>query len=159
MRINPDLRTVRSPYADGEELVAMPAIELDVAIVHMNRADARGNAQFLGPDPYFDALFLGAAKRRFVSCEKLVETRDFAKYGSFHTLALHRGLVDGVVETPGGAHFTECPPDYGRDEAFQREYAASAKDDAAWQAFRARFLDVEDEEAYRAAVAAWRSER
>jgi glutaconate CoA-transferase subunit A len=159
MRVNPWLRTVRSPYADGEELVAMPALELDVAIVHMNRADARGNAQFLGPDPYFDDLFLGAARRRFVSCEKLVETREFAKYGSFHTLQVHRGLVDGVVETPGGAHFTECPPDYGRDEAFQREYAASARDAAAWQAFRARFLDVASEAEYQAAVEAWRSAR
>ena len=34
-----------------------------------------------------------------------------------------------------GAHFTECPPDYGRDEAFQREYAATAKDPEAWAQF------------------------
>ncbi|HEX7303510.1 CoA transferase subunit A, partial [Lentzea sp.] len=34
----PEIRTVRSPYADGEELVAMPAIGLDVALVHLNRA-------------------------------------------------------------------------------------------------------------------------
>ena len=158
LRVNPELRTVRSPYADGEELLAMPAIRLDAAIVHMNRADARGNAQFLGPDPYFDDLFLGAAARRFVSCEKLVETGEFAKYGSFHTLQIHRGLVDGVVETPGGAHFTECPPDYGRDEAFQRAYAAAAKDDAAWAAFRRRFLELESETAYQEAVHAWRAE-
>src|ERR1700735_2228170 len=45
MAINPQLRTVRSPYDDGEGLVAMPAIELDVALVHMNRADAAGNGQ------------------------------------------------------------------------------------------------------------------
>jgi glutaconate CoA-transferase subunit A len=158
MRINPELRTVRSPYADGEELVAMPALALDAALVHMNRADARGNGQFLGPDPYFDDLFCMAAKRRFLSCEQIVETSDFAKSGSFHTLRIHRTMVDGVVETPGGAHFTECPPDYGRDEAFQRAYVAAAKDAAAWPAFRARFLEVEDEAAYQAAVRAWRSE-
>ena len=58
---------MRSPYADGEELVAVPALPLDVAFVHMNRADARGNAQFLGPDLYFDDLYCMAAKRRFVS--------------------------------------------------------------------------------------------
>jgi glutaconate CoA-transferase subunit A len=142
MRINPDLRTVRSPYADGEELLAMPALPLDVALVHMNRADARGNGQYLGPDLYFDDLYCLAAKRRFLSCEKIVETSDFAKEGSLHTLRINRSMVDGVVEAPGGAHFTECPPDYGRDEAFQREYAATAKDDAAWQAFKARYLDV-----------------
>jgi glutaconate CoA-transferase subunit A len=156
LRINPELKLVKSPYAGAEELVAMPAIELDVAIVHMNRADARGNAQFLGPDPYFDDLYCMAAKRRFVSCEKIVDTRDFSKYGSFHTLKLNRTMVDGVVETPGGAHFTECPPDYGRDEAFQRAYAASARDAEAWQAFRARFLELESEAAYQDAVRAWR---
>ena len=51
MKVNPGLRTVQSPYDDGETLLAMPAIELDVALVHMNRADVHGNGQFLGPDP------------------------------------------------------------------------------------------------------------
>jgi len=48
--------------------------------------------------------------------------------------------VDGVVEAPRGAHFTECPPDYERDEAFQREYAATARDPEAWAAFAERFV-------------------
>jgi glutaconate CoA-transferase subunit A len=124
----------------------------------MNRADARGNAQYLGPDLYFDDLFLGAAKRRFVSCEQIVDTRDFAKFGSLHTLRIHRGLVDGVVETPGGAHFTECPPDAERDEAFQRAYATAAKSDDAWAAFSERFLACESEAAYQEAVRAWRAD-
>ena len=67
-------------------------------------------------------------------------------------MRINRTMVDGVVESPGGAHFTECPPDYGRDEAFQREYVAAAQDPEAWPAFRARYLDVEDERAYRKAV-------
>jgi len=155
MTINPSLKTVRSPYADGEELVAVPAIPLDVALIHMNRADARGNGQFLGPDPYFDDLYCMAAKRRFMSCEAIVETADFAKFGSVHTLKINRTMVDGVVETPMGAHFTECLPDYGRDEAFQREYAATAKSSEAWDAFRKRFLEVDTEAEYQAAVRAW----
>jgi glutaconate CoA-transferase subunit A len=153
MRINPELRTVRSPYADGEELVAVPALPLDAAFVHLNRADAQGNAQFLGPDLYFDDLYLMAAQRRFVTCERLVETRDLLKAGSFHTLRIQRHMVDGVIETPGGAHFTECPPDYGRDETFQKRYADAARDEAAWSEFRARFLDV-DEDDYQRAVRA-----
>jgi glutaconate CoA-transferase subunit A len=152
LEINPELRLVRSPYDDGEELVAVPALSLDVAFVHMNRADARGNAQFLGPDPYFDDLYCMAAKRRFLTCEKIVDTEDLIKGGSLHTLALHRGLVDGVIETPGGAHFTECPPDYGRDEAFQKQYATAARDPEQWKAFRARYLELESEEAYQRAV-------
>ena len=152
LAINPDFRRVKSPYDDGEELVAMPALHLDVAFIHMNRADARGNGQFLGPDPYFDDLFCMAAKRRFMSCEKIVETADLLKGGSAHTLAINRSLVDGVIETPNGAHFTECPPDYGRDEDFQREYAATARDPGAWSAFKERYLDLPDEQAYQEAL-------
>jgi len=111
----------------------------------MNRADASGNAQFLGPDPYFDDLFLGAAsERRFVSCEKIVPTEELAA-GGLHTLRIHRMMVDGVVEAPGGAHFTSCEPDYGRDEAYQREYAASAASPEAWQAFRDKYLTYQRE--------------
>jgi glutaconate CoA-transferase subunit A len=150
LRINPDLRMVRSPYADGEELVAMPALELDAAIIHMNRGDGRGNGQFLGPDPYFDDLFCLAAKKRFMSVEKLVSTEQLSKEGSLYTMKINRTMVDGVVETPNGAHFTECPPDYSRDEAFQKEYAATAKDADAWAQFRADWLELESHEAYRA---------
>jgi glutaconate CoA-transferase, subunit A len=64
-RVNPDLRTVRSPYPDGEELIAMPPLRLDAALIHLNRAGARGNAQYLGPDPYFDDL--SARRRRAAS--------------------------------------------------------------------------------------------
>jgi glutaconate CoA-transferase subunit A len=152
MKINPQLKLVRSPYEDGEELVAMPALPLDVALIHMNRADSRGNGQFLGPDPYFDELFCMAAERRFMSCEKIVPTEDLLREGTIHTLKIDRMMVDGVVEAPGGAHFTECPPDYGRDEAFQKEYAATAKDPEAWNAFRARYLDVGSEREYQEAV-------
>jgi glutaconate CoA-transferase subunit A len=154
MRLYPGLRSVRSPYEDAEELVAMPALALDVALVHQNRADAQGNAQFLGPDLYFDDLFCMAAQRRFVSCERIVPTQEFVKAGSVHTLRISRIWVDGVIEAPGGAHPTECPPDYERDEAFQREYAASARSPDDWQAFRSRYLELPDEAAYQTAVRA-----
>ncbi len=147
------IKPVHSPYGDQEELVAMPAIELDAAFVHMNRADAKGNGQYLGPDPYFDDLFCGAAKRRFVTCERIVETSDLVKGGPPQTLLLNRSQVDGVIEAPRGAHFTECPPDYGRDEAFQKEYAASAKEEAHWNDFQAKYVDTVDEAEYQKRVA------
>jgi glutaconate CoA-transferase subunit A len=154
LKYNPQIKTVRSPYDDGEELVAMPALELDVAFIHMNRADEGGNGQFLGPDPFFDDLFCMAAKRRFMTCEKLIPTEDLLKEGTIHTLKINRLMVDGVIETPGGAHFTECPSDYGRDEAFQKEYAATAKDDDAWRRFYETYLALDSEEAYQQAVQA-----
>jgi glutaconate CoA-transferase subunit A len=146
MRVNPSLKTVRSPYEDGEELVAVPALNLDLAVVHMNRADERGNGQFLGPDPYFDELFLMAAKRRFMTCERIVRTEDFAREGTFHTLKINRMLVDGVVEAPNGAHFTSCTPDYPRDEVFLARYAASAASPEAWAEFRKAFLEGDESE-------------
>jgi glutaconate CoA-transferase subunit A len=151
---NPALRLVRSPYEDGEELVAMPAIELDVSLVHMNRADAAGNGQYLGDDPYFDPLFAMAARRRFLSAERIIPTEEFLALGPKQSLCIHRGLTDGVVEAPMGAHFTSCEPDYGRDEAFQRAYAASAADPTAQAAFKARYLDLDSHDDYRAAIAA-----
>jgi glutaconate CoA-transferase, subunit A len=153
MALNPALRTVTSPYADGEELLAMPALELDVALVHMNRGDQGGTGQFLGIDPYFDDLLLMSARRRFMSVERVIPTDDFAREGPVHTLRINRLMVDGVVEAPNGAHFTSCTPDYERDEAFQRDYAASAKSAEAWDAFKATYVDV-DEAGYQKAVAA-----
>ncbi|BDH59372.1 CoA transferase subunit A [Tsukamurella sp. PLM1] len=157
MDVNPDLRTVVSPYADGEELVAVPALRLDAALVHMNRADARGNAQYLGPDPYFDDDFALAADRCYVSCERIVPTEELVAGGPVQSLLINRSAVTGVVETPNGAHFTTAVPDYGRDEKFQRHYAASAKDPAAWAEFEQRFLSG-DEAHYQAEVTAWAAE-
>ena len=148
LTMNPSLRTVRSPYDDGEEFVAVPAFELDAALIHMNRADVRGNGQFLGPDLFFDDLFAMGAQKVFMSAEQIVPTEDFPKYGSVHTQRIARMYVSGVVDAPMGAHFTECPPDYERDEAFQREYAATARDEEAWSAFKAKYLDLDSHAEY-----------
>ncbi|MGZ4119539.1 MAG: CoA transferase subunit A [Actinomycetota bacterium] len=148
MRANPGLKTIASPYG-GDEVVAVPPLALDAAFVHMNRADSRGNAQFLGPDLYFDDVFLMAARMRFVSAERIVATEDLLKEGPVHTLRINRAMVDGVIEAPGGAHFTSCEPDYGRDETFQKLYAGSVGD--AWPGFYSRFVDV-DEDEYRSSV-------
>ncbi|MFF3888321.1 CoA transferase subunit A [Streptomyces sp. NPDC001914] len=158
MRVNPALRTVTSPYPDPasgvhEELVAMPALRLDAALVHMNRSDRAGNGQYLGPDPYFDDLFCEAADAAYVSCERIVDTAELTKEAAPQTLLLQRSSVTGVVETPNGAHFTSCVPDYGRDEAFQKLYAATS-----YAEFAERFLGG-GEPGYQSAVRDWRKER
>jgi len=154
LTLNDRLRTVVSPYDDGETLVAAPALKLDAVLVHLNRGDARGNGQYLGPDLYMDDLFLRAADtNRFMSVERIVPTEDLTKEGTFHTLRVSRLMVDGVVEAPNGAHFTSCAPDYERDEAFQREYAKSAASPEAWAEFRAAWLDL-DEAGYQAKLGA-----
>jgi glutaconate CoA-transferase subunit A len=159
---NPDIRTVTSPYADAdgvhEELVAVPALHLDVALVHLNRADKHGNATYLGPDPYFDDLFCMAADRAYVSVEQVIDTAGLTVDTPVQRLLLSRMMVSGVVETPNGAHFTTCTPDYERDEKFQKAYVAAASgSDEEWTAFEQRFL-AGDEDAYQAAVQAFAQE-
>ncbi|HVX21955.1 MAG TPA: CoA-transferase [Acidimicrobiales bacterium] len=157
LTVNPGLRTVRSPYDDGEELVAMPALPLDAALVHLNRADRSGAASYLGPDLYFDDLFCAAADRAYLSCERIVPTEELAAGAALQSLRIHRWMVHGVVEAPGGAHFTSCDPDYGRDERFQLAYAQAAADPERWAGFADRFLSG-DEAAYREAVARFHAE-
>ena len=143
----------------GQTLVAVPALELDVALVHLNRADRHGNATYLGPDPYFDDLFCMAAERAYVSCEEIVDTAGLTVDAPVQRLLISRMMVEGVVETPNGAHFTTCTPDYERDERFQRAYAAAAGGtDEEWAAFEERFLSG-DEAAYQAAVVALRQQQ
>jgi glutaconate CoA-transferase subunit A len=155
-RDDPDLRTVRSPYpspdgTDGEELVAVPALHLDAAIVHLNRADARGNAAFLGPDLYFDDLLLEAADAGYVSCERLVTTEELAAEAPMHAMRTNRMFVTGVVEAPNGAHPTSCVPDHDVDDAFLSTYAGSAKSPEAWGEFRSAYLAGSEAE-YQAAI-------
>src|ERR1019366_354411 len=67
MTYNPDFKTITSPYADGEVLLAMPALNLDVALIHVNRSDKLGNTQMDGPDPYFVDQLARAAEKCYVS--------------------------------------------------------------------------------------------
>lgn len=148
---NDRLRTVTSPYPDEngalEELVAAPALRLDAAVCHLNVSDARGNAAFTGPDLYFDDLMLAAADIGIVSTERVVATDDLVTAaGTDQRLRIPRMHVTAVVEAPGGAHPTSCEPDYGRDEDVQSAYAKAAADPDAWAAFRAEWVDLDEDQ-------------
>ena len=149
-----ELKTVTSPYAreDGqEELIAMPALNLDVALVHMNLGDQRGNAAYTGIDPYFDDLFLMSAEKRLLSVEKVVPTEELVKSVVPQQLLINRMMVDTVVEAPNGAHFTTNEPDYRRDEKFQRHYAEAAGSEDGWAEFVQTYLSGTEAD-YQAAV-------
>ncbi|MGY4709678.1 cholesterol ring-cleaving hydrolase subunit IpdA [Mycolicibacterium sp. CBM1] len=149
-----ELKTVTSPYPTDrgfEELVAMPALNLDVALVHMNLGDAQGNAAYTGIDPYFDDLFLMSARTRLLSVEKVVSTEELVKSVPVQTLLINRMMVDSVVEAPNGAHFTTAEPDYRRDEKFQRHYAEAAASEEGWAQFVSTYLSGSEAD-YQAAV-------
>ena len=81
-----------------------------------------------------------AADKAIVSCERVVEPANFLDEGPVQTLLVSRLNTDAVVEAPGGAGFTQCLPDYERDEDAQRAYAATAKSDEAWDEWIAAFI-------------------
>jgi len=136
---NPELKTVQSPYDDGEVYVAMPALKLDVALLHVNEADRLGNTLTRSADPLFDDLFARAATQCFVSTERLVDRLSLdeqsARFNQFE-----RYLVTGVVHAPCGAHPTYNGPDYGWDLEHLKRYNASAADAGGWPAYVDEFI-------------------
>jgi len=99
-------------------------------------------------------VFCLAAKHAFVSTEQVIDTAGMTVDAALQTMLINRTMVDGVVETPNGAHFTTCTPTYERDEKFQKAYATDAKDPEAWAVFYRRFL-AGTEQDYQDAVTAF----
>ncbi|MBO9549373.1 CoA-transferase [Pseudomonas sp.] len=142
LRCNPDIRLIASPYADGRDWVAMPALKLDAALVHVDRADARGVCQIAGPDHYMDDLFVRAAARTYVTCDELVDSDWFhAEPARAHQVFWERNLTTALAHVPGGAHPSSCAPLYGFDVPHFKAYAASAQSEEDWQAYVERYVD------------------
>lgn len=143
-----ELKTIESPYDDGKEWLAMPALDLDVALVHVDRADQRGICQIKGPDHYMDDLFMRAAKYSIVSCDELVDTEYFHRNAEESRYVFwERSETDAIVHAPFGAHPSSCNPLYGIDADHFKTYAASAKEESGWQHYYDEFI-VGGEEQY-----------
>lgn len=142
---NPELKLVQSPYGP-EQLVAMPALKLDVAICHVNKADRQGNSWIYGPDPFFDEWFARAADKTILSCETIVDANEWNDPSIAIAMPIERSLVAGVVEAPFGAHPTSCAPRYGFDLEHLKTYSKAAGE--GWADYRATFVDGAGEDAY-----------
>ena len=125
---NPEIKTIISPYDDGEEFVAMPALKPDLAIWHVNQADILGNSRISGPDPFFDEWFCRAADRAYLTAEEIVDTEAFNDPMIALQMPIERNLVSGVALAPCGAHPTSCGPDYGIDVKHLSSYNSVAKE-------------------------------
>ncbi|HEU4978301.1 MAG TPA: CoA-transferase [Solirubrobacteraceae bacterium] len=101
---------MRCPFT-GELLVAVPACQPDVALIHAHRVDPEGNAQVEGP-VYMDLEFARAAKTVIVTAEEVVSPEAIAR--SADRTVIPGFLVDAVVEVPFGSYPGEC---YGLYEA------------------------------------------
>lgn len=146
LKVNPTIQLIDSPY-DERQWVAMPALPLDAALLHVDRADARGVCQIKGPDPHMDAMFARAAKATYVSCEELVDGSYFEEGEEARYVPWERSETTGVVHSPGGAHPTSNAPWYGADVAHCKTYAATAKESDGWQQYFERYV-ADGEQAY-----------
>lgn len=138
------LKTVVSPYADGETLIAMPALKLDAALLHVNRSDWRGNVQLFGADVYYDEWFAKAASKTFISCEELVDRMEDHYPEQAQANIFERCFVTGVVEIAGGAHPSSMPPLYGPDMKAFKAYADAARDPGNWAEVSDRFVGASE---------------
>lgn len=144
---NKEIKIVESPYADDKEWLAMPALNLDVALVHVNCADQRGVCEIQGPDHYMDDLYMRAAQHTIVSCDELVASDYFCQNPHRpRSVFWERGQTNMIVHAPCGAHPGSCNPLYGLDVNHLRQYAASAKEEGGWEAYFNRYVAVGDAE-------------
>ena len=137
-----NFKTVKSPYEDGEELVAMPAITPDVALIHAHRSDQRGNLLTWSLDPLFDELLVRASGKAYATVEKVVPTADLDMRNNTRFNLVERAMITGVAEVPFGAHPTSAAPDYQLDLKHLKTYVDSAASPEAWTDYRAKFIDV-----------------
>ena len=124
-------KTVFDPYS-GEELVAIPRLAPDWAIIHVHRADPEGNAQIRG-SVFEDLLMANAAERVMVTAEEVVPTEALRAEGAQATVPGF--LVDAVVHAPRGAWPCSCEGLYPVDDAYLSAYVEASKDEAAYREF------------------------
>jgi glutaconate CoA-transferase, subunit A len=118
LKKNGNLREFSSPVSE-EKLVAVRALRPDVAILHVQRADAQGNAHIWGS---LGVAVDGAraARKIIIVAEEIVEP-DVISSDPNRTL-VPEFLVETVVHEPGGAHPSPVQGYYGRDHAFFAQY-------------------------------------
>ena len=138
-------KIIESPF-DGRPTVLVPALNPDVAIVHVQQADENGNAQMwgIGGDCKFGA---NAASKVIVSCERLVSREVIGKDPSRTIIPSFK--VCAVVEEPFGAHPGYTPGFYDVDFSFGYLYQQASNTVEGFEAFLKEWVfDIEDRNAY-----------
>ncbi len=117
-------RIIQCPYT-GKEVVTVPAANPDVCILHVQRADKFGNAQYWGAIGSVPAAAL-ASKRIIVTCEQIVDT-EIIRSSPHHTI-IPAFRTDAVIEVPWGAHPTEVVGHYNQDRLMYGLFMLAAAD-------------------------------
>jgi acyl CoA:acetate/3-ketoacid CoA transferase alpha subunit len=138
-------KVVKDPFT-GEPLCLLPALVLDVGLIHVHRADKYGNAQIDGISG-FAAEMARASKRLIISAEEIVDCEDFRCHPDRTIIPYY--LVDAVVEAPFGSHPGEMCYRYDRDEPHIRAWVEASKDPQETQAYLDRYIyGVKDHQQY-----------
>lgn len=134
-RLNDEIEVIEDPFGSGDDLALIPAANPDVAIIHVQRADRRGNAQIFG-NVVNDHLKARAAEKTIITCEEVVPTETIQDAPELTRIPFYS--VDAVAEVPFGSHPWHCYGHYYADLPFYREYGLESRD-------REDFLDWLDE--------------
>lgn len=145
LRLHPEFKTMTCPFT-GENLILVPALKPDVALIHAHYADEHGNLHIEGP-PVADILFAKAARKVIATVEAFIPTQDLANKG----VTIPYFYVTALCEVPYGAHPTACYPQYAYDREHTKLYYQTAKNGV--ENFRDNYLnpfvyDCKDHSAY-----------
>lgn len=138
-------KVVECPFT-GERIALLPALILDVGLIHVHRADRYGNCQIEGISGF--ALEMSrAAKRLIISAEEIVDTDEIRRYPDRTAIPYY--LVDAVVHAPFGSHPGEMTYRYCRDEPEIKAWVdASATEEGARAYLQEWIYDLPDHESY-----------
>jgi len=129
-------KVVECPFT-GEPICLLPALVLDVGIIHVHRADKYGNAQIDGISG-FAAELARASKRLLISSEEIVDTEVIREAPDQTMIPYY--LVDAVVEAPFGSHPGEMCYKYKRDEDQIREWVSASKEPTTTQEYLEKYI-------------------
>jgi glutaconate CoA-transferase subunit A len=130
VRTNPDFyKEIDNPFT-GKKVVVVPPIVPDIAVVHVAKCDAYGNARELG---IVEDILHRAAKKVIVTTEEIVSLEDTRAH--YKEVTIFGRFVDAVVEVPYGGHPGPCSGCYQLDEEHLREYQKAARDEASFKKY------------------------
>ena len=137
--VNPNIRFIECPFT-GEHLTAVPALRPDVAIVHAQRADRRGNVWMTGILGVQKEAVLAAA-RSIVTVEEVVDSVDERSGGR----VIPYWVVDVVCEAPLGAFPSYAEGCYDRSNVFYQHWGEVSRDYEGFREWMERYLLASDD--------------
>jgi glutaconate CoA-transferase subunit A len=134
------LQVIDNPFdgwCDASQLVLVPAINPDITIIHVQKADPQGTGRIEGLT-FADVEQVKAARKVIITCEELVETDSLRENPDQNQIPFF--CVDAIVIIPFGAYPTACFRHYDYDPVYLKDYGEAAQDDTRYQAYLKEFV-------------------